>query len=170
MKRKHRSILAFVGILAIVCLIMASVLVYRAWEATRYPLAYDFAVKDIEGRTFRLADYRGKIVILDFMGVQCIPCREQAVELGKVYADYSDRVEILSISIQGGEGMAEELRSFANSFHVGWRTAIDTEGLSIEYQVQIIPTTIIIDHNGYIRFIHQGLVEAPTIIHEINVI
>jgi cytochrome oxidase Cu insertion factor (SCO1/SenC/PrrC family) len=71
----------------------------------RYPLAQDFTLTDINGKRFTLGDFKGKIVILDFMGATCKPCKQQVVELVKVHSAYSDKVEILSISVQGGKGM-----------------------------------------------------------------
>ncbi|MCW4032053.1 MAG: TlpA family protein disulfide reductase [Candidatus Bathyarchaeota archaeon] len=133
-----------------------------------YPLAPDFTLIDIDGKKVALSEQRGKIVILDFMGAKCIPCKIQVGELGEVYTTYGDKVEILSISIYGGEGMVEELHSFEESFNVSWRTVIDDEGVAYKYQIMALPTTVIIDQDGYVRYQHAGVVKASTIVREIN--
>ena len=138
--------------------------------SSQYPLAPSFTLTDITGKKISLSDLRGKVVILDFMGSQCIPCKEQVVELRKVHQTYSGRVETLSISVYSGEGWNEELRSFAQSFDVRWRMATDTDGTVSKYQIKSIPTLVIVDQNGYIRFRHEGLTDAPAIIQQIKTI
>jgi len=105
---------------------------------------------------------------LDFMGPSCVPCREQVVELGKVYDAYSGRVEIVSICVYTGEGMREELQSFADSYHAEWKFAVDDIGTAVDYQIQRIPTTVIVDQDGFIRFTHVGLTSADTITSEVE--
>ncbi|MFC1505903.1 TlpA family protein disulfide reductase [Thermoproteota archaeon] len=135
-----------------------------------YPLAQDFTLVDINGEKFTLNDFRGKIVILDYMGATCKPCKEQIIELKSIHNSYSERLEILSISVHGGKGMNEQLQSFADFYNVKWRIAIDIAGTSFEYQIKFIPTTIIIDDEGYIRFRHEGIVRAQTLTQEIETI
>lgn len=136
----------------------------------RYPSAQDFTLTDINGKRFTLGDFKGKIVILDFMGATCTPCKQQVVELVKVHSVYSDKVEILSISVQGGKGMDQLLQSFAESYNVKWSIAIDVEGAQFKYRITMIPTIIMIDGDGYVRFRHEGVAEAITVVHEIRTI
>lgn len=138
--------------------------------SSQYPLAPGFTLTDITGKKLSLSDLRGKVVILDFMGAQCIPCKEQVVELRKVHQMYSGKVETLSISVYSSEGWNKELRSFAQSFDVQWRIATDTDGTVSKYQIKAIPTLVIVDQNGCIRFRHEGLVDAPAIIQQIKTI
>jgi len=137
---------------------------------SRYPAAEDFTLTDIDGKRFTLNDFKGRIVILDFMGAQCKPCKQQVIELTKVHSAYSDKVEILSISVYGGKGINEELHTFADYYNVKWRIAVDIEGASFKYRITLIPSIIIIDQDGYVRFRHEGVAEAPTIIQEIKAI
>jgi peroxiredoxin len=138
--------------------------------SSQYPLAPGFTLTDITGKKLSLSDLRGKVVILDFMGAQCIPCKEQVVELRKVHQMYSGKVETLSISVYSSEGWNKELRSFAQSFDVQWRIATDTDGTVSRYQIKAIPTLVIVDQNGCIRFRHEGVVDAPAIIQQIKTI
>ena len=137
---------------------------------SRYPVAEDFTLTDIDGNRFTLSDFKGKIVILDFMGAQCKPCKQQVIELTKVHSAYSDKIEILSISVYGGKGINEELHTFADYYNVKWRIAVDIEGASFKYRITLIPSLIVVDPDGYVRFRHEGVAEAPTIIQEIKTI
>jgi len=168
-EKKIRSRSVVVAIAAVVCLIVIAVLVRSdSLQHTQYPQAYKFSLIDLEGKEFTLADYEGKVVVLDFMGPSCVPCREQVVELGKVYDAYSGRVEIISICVYTGEGMREELQSFADSYNAEWKFAVDDIGTAVDYQIQRIPTTVIVDQDGYIRFTHVGLTSADTITSEVE--
>ena len=138
--------------------------------SSQYPLGPSFTLSDITGKKLSLSDLRGKVVILDFMGSQCIPCKEQVVELRKVHQTNNSRVEIISISVYHGEGWDKELQSFAQSFDVRWRMATDTDGTVTKYQIKAIPTIIILDQNGGIRFRHEGVSYAPALIEQIKTI
>ena len=137
--------------------------------SSQYPLGPSFTLTDITGKKLSLSDFRGKVVILDFMGSQCIPCKEQVVELRKIHQT-NTRVEILSISVYHGEGWDKELQSFAQSFDVRWRMATDTDGTVTKYQIKAIPTIVILDQNGGIRFRHEGVSYAPALIEQIKAI
>lgn len=137
---------------------------------SRYLTAEDFTSTDIDGKRFTLSDFKGKIVILDFMGAQCKPCKQQVIELTKVHSVYSDKVEILSLSVYGGKGINEELHTFANSYNVRWRIAVDVGGISFKYRITLIPSLIVIDLDGYVRYRHEGVVDAATLIKEIKAI
>jgi thiol-disulfide isomerase/thioredoxin len=103
-KKRSRSVV--LAIAAVVCLIVVAILVHSDLvQRTRYHQAYKFSLIDLEGKEFTLADYEGKVVVLDFMGPSWVPCREQVVEFDKVYDAYSGRVEIISICVYAGEEM-----------------------------------------------------------------
>ena len=137
---------------------------------SQYPLAPAFTLTDFTGKRLSLSDFRGKVVVLDFMGSSCIPCKEQVVELRKIRQTNNSRVEIVSISVYHGEGWDKELQSFAQSFDVRWRMATDTDGTVTKYQIKAIPTIVILDQNGGIRFRHEGVSYAPALIKQIKTI
>lgn len=49
------------------------------------PAAKDFALKDLDGKTQRLADYRGKVVLVNFWGSWCPPCRREMPSMERIY-------------------------------------------------------------------------------------
>ena len=166
--KKKRSRSVVVAIVAVVCLIVVAALVRSdSFQRTQYPPAYKFSLIDLDGQEFGLADYKGKVVILNFMSL-CDLCREQAGELNSVYDTYSGRVEIVSISMYAGEGSREQLLAFANSSNAEWKFAVDDIGVAVEYQVQRIPMTVIVDQDGFIRFTHVGLTSTATITSEVE--
>lgn len=131
-------------------------------------VAPDFPLTDLDGKTFSLTDFRGQIVILDFMATWCGPCRMQMPYNKLVWKEFSDKIILISIDIDVTEP-EETLKTFAQEYpYATWIWARDTAKLSEVYKVASIPTTVIIDQEGYIRFIHVGVTSSSTLIQEIE--
>ncbi|MFQ6080713.1 MAG: TlpA family protein disulfide reductase [Candidatus Bathyarchaeia archaeon] len=131
-------------------------------------LAPDFSLTDLDGATFRLSDFRGKVVVIDFMATWCGPCRAEMPHYGTIWEKYGDKIVLMSIDVDPRES-AEVLRAFADEFpYATWIWARDTANLGQVYQVTAIPKTVIIDQDGYIRFTHVGVTDASTFIQEID--
>src|SRR3982751_831730 len=79
------------------------------------PAKLDLVVKDMNGAPVRLADYKGKVILLNFWATWCGPCQAEIPELVNTYAEYKDRgVVILGMSI---DDTAETLRAYAAQKH-----------------------------------------------------
>ncbi len=129
--------------------------------------APDFTLKDIYGHEFSLSDYRGKVVILDFFMIRCAPCGAQVAELKKVLNEYGGQVVIISISVDPGDTV-EALRDYASQNGITWTVAKDTANLADKYDVRAVPTLVIIDQDGYIRYRHVGLTSGEQLIEEVG--
>src|SRR5262249_9623358 len=69
-----------------------------ACAADAKPASYDFTLKDINGKDVRLADYKGKVVLLDFWATWCVPCKVEIPIFIDLYNKYkSQRFEVVSI-------------------------------------------------------------------------
>ncbi len=118
--------------------------------------APEISVTDIDGRTITLANLSGKVVLLDFMGVNCPPCRAEMPHLVATYNQLHSRgLETLSIDV-GIAGLTansdDEARAFMQSFHAGWSIARRGGTLAgVTYNVNTIPNFYIIDKQGMVR-------------------
>ncbi len=131
-------------------------------------LASDFSLTNLDGNNFKLSDYLGKVVVIDFMATWCGPCRLEMPHYGTIWEKYGDGIALMSIDIDPRES-EETLRGFAQEFpYATWIWARDTANLGEKYQVVGIPKTVIIDQYGYIRFEHTGVTPASTFIIEID--
>lgn len=109
--------------------------------------AIDFNLKDIYGDEYRLSDYKGKIVVLNFFATWCQPCIDEAPELEAFGAEYKD-AELLLIA--KGE-TSKRIEKYINETNSKLRYLLDTkENVSKEYSVIGQPDTLIIDENGVI--------------------
>jgi thiol-disulfide isomerase/thioredoxin len=132
--------------------------------------APNFSLTDLKGNIFQLIDYRGKVIVIDFMATWCGPCRQQMPHYKLVFEKYKecDCVVLMSIDIDPRES-EETLRAFAQEFpYATWIWARDTANLAQAYEVFAIPKTVIIDQDGYIRFTHTGVTDATVLVKEIE--
>jgi peroxiredoxin len=119
--------------------------------------APDFALKDAEGKTVHLADYRGKVVLLDFWATWCDPCRLEIPWFIEMQRKNKDRgFEVLGVSMDD-EGW-EVVKPFVKNIGVNYRVLIGNDQTTEMYGgVDALPTTFLIDRQGKIAAVHIGL-------------
>ncbi|MDH5806418.1 MAG: TlpA disulfide reductase family protein [Candidatus Methanomethylicaceae archaeon] len=155
-----------VFILSIIAILLV---IIGGWYFINSSKAPDFQLIDLNGKVFRLSDFRGKIVILDFMATWCSPCKQQIPYLIEVWQKYENEIVIISISIDPIRDSEEILRDFINRFpNATWIWARDIANISISYKVLAIPKIVIIDKDGNIAFEHLGTTHSSIIIQEIE--
>ena len=131
-------------------------------------LAPDFSMPDLTGTLFQLSEARGQIVVIDFMATWCGPCRAAMPHLGAIWESYNETIVMISIGIDPFESEAT-LQRYADEFlYATWLWAKDTVNVAQLYQITAIPTTVIIDQEGVIRFRRVGVVDATTMSQEIE--
>ena len=115
--------------------------------------ARDIAGTDIDGRRFKLSDYRGKIVVLTFSGNWCGPCRAMYPHERELVTRLKDRpFALLSVNTDRDEGT---LRRSIESGEITWRCWHDggTDGpITTDWHVDGFPDTYVIDPRGVIRY------------------
>lgn len=129
-----------------------------------------FTLTDIDGNEFSLSDYRGKVVILDFMAISCIPCVGEMFHLNEINDSYGgENVVIMSIDIDPTDG-EDAIRWFKETYGGDW---IFASGPSIgmdylEPPSYPIPTLYIIDQQGVIAYKNVGVTSSSTLSSEID--
>lgn len=151
--------------------IIASASLALLWQSTNRPemgQAQNFSLKDLEGNTFSLTDFRGKVVLLDFMATWCGPCRVEVSYLKTIKEKYGERIVLVSISIDATSDSENVLKQFKKEHNLTWLVARDTGGVGQAYRVNVIPTLVIVDGEGRIRFRHEGLIDDGALSREID--
>jgi len=116
-----------------------------------------FAVMDIDGKKVSLADFSGKVVILDFWATWCAPCRTSTRELEKLHEKYKDRdVVILGISLDEGMSAAERVKEFTGKNGLTYRMLVNDGRMSKAFAVRNIPAMFILDKQQRIIKIYPG--------------
>ena len=117
----------------------------------------DYVLKDIEGRDVRLADYKGRPLILNFWATYCGPCKTEIpifVELVEKYRE--QKLAILGISV---DDSVEELRPFAAEYKMNYPVLVGLghDDLMERYEAGfLIPITWFIKPDGTIHLKHPG--------------
>lgn len=121
--------------------------------------APDFRMAAVEGGgTISLADFRGRIVILNFWASWCGPCREEAPDLQATWLELrGEGVQVLGVDHQDDRQSAT---AFARDMGLTYPSVFDPTGeLADEYGLIGLPTTFVIDERGRIRWMFTGKVD-----------
>jgi peroxiredoxin len=142
-------------------------------ELTIKPLAQrqaapKFALKDSNGATVSPADYKGKVVLLNFWATWCVPCKAEIPWFQEFDTKFKDRgFAVLGVSLDE-EGW-DVVMPYVTEKKVTYRMVIGSEEVSTLYGgIDSLPTTFIIDKEGKIAAIHTGLVSKATYQKEIE--
>jgi peroxiredoxin len=122
----------------------------------RHP-APDFALKDADGKTVHLSDYKGKVVLLDFWATWCGPCKLEIPWFTDMEHKRKDKgFEVLGVSMD--DNGWEDVKPFLAEMKVNYRVVIGDDATAAAYGgVDSLPTTFLIDKQGKIAAIHIGL-------------
>jgi thiol-disulfide isomerase/thioredoxin len=116
----------------------------------------DFTLRDLAGKTHRLADYKGKVVMLDFWATWCGPCRREMPIVQKLYQEFKAKgLVVFAVNVREEHDQVAEFLK-ANKFSLP--ALLDPEGtVSQQYQAGSIPTLAIIDRKGTISSYFVGV-------------
>ena len=115
------------------------------------------SLKDLRGRTVRLSDYRGKVVLVNFWATWCPPCRAEMPDLIKWQRDYRKKgLQVIGITYPPQE--KSEVREFTRSLKINYPIVIGSkETREVFFQGETLPLTVIIDREGRVREIIEGI-------------
>jgi len=131
------------------------------------PASFDFTLKDMNGKDVQLADYKGKVVLLNFWATWCPPCRLEIPELVQLVDEHRDAgFEVLGVSI---DDTPQQLRDFAQQMNMNYPSLLMREDLESAYGTMwALPTTFLIDRHGSICMKHMGPVTKDMVEREIK--
>ena len=123
-------------------------------------LAPDFSLVTVDGESLQLSDLRGNVVLLNFWGTWCGPCRREMPEFQKAFEERHDLgFEILAVAFNDTE---EAIRDFRDEFGLSFHLALDDSGeVNNTYAVQTRPSTYVINRDGVIMLKHFGIMTEP---------
>ena len=135
----------FLGLFLVVCFLS---LVTGAWAGGK--AAPDFSLPDIlQGKTYTLSQFKGKVVMINFFTFFCMPCREEMPDLNKIYNEYKGKgFQTLGIGLSSDP---VQLRFLVKQIGLDYPVLAGNDKVSKAYgNVEIVPTTFIIDRQGNI--------------------
>ena len=119
----------------------------------------EFVLPDLDGNDVTLADYKGKVVILDLWATWCPPCRQEIPFLVSLYEEYKDQ-GLVVVGVGLDQGGASALAPFVEQNDVTYPILVGDQSVSQSYNVSGIPMTLMIDRDGRVASKDVGF--APT--------
>jgi len=115
----------------------------------------DVTVQDLNGHSWRLADHRGEVVLLNFWATWCPPCREETPGLVRLSKSYPhNELDVIGVSMD--EGGPAVVRRFVSQFEIPYTIAMPGDNLRLASTVEVLPTTLLIDRQGRVAKMYTG--------------
>ncbi|MBI1195901.1 MAG: redoxin domain-containing protein [Gammaproteobacteria bacterium] len=117
--------------------------------------APDFTLKSRSGKNLKLSEYRGQVVMLNFWASWCGPCRQEMPLLEQLYQRYQAMgFTILAVNVEDTSGDALKM---LKDVPVNFPVLFDSDNrISDTYGIEAMPSTILVDRDGNMRFEHLG--------------
>jgi cytochrome c biogenesis protein CcmG/thiol:disulfide interchange protein DsbE len=145
----------------VVSLVLASAVLAigcsRRTVAKNRKAAPEFSLKDANGRTVHLSDYKGKVVLLDFWATWCGPCKVEIPWFMEFENRFKDQgFAVLGVSMdEDGWGA---ISPYVRERKMNYRVLLGDDKVSTSYGgLDALPTTLLIDREGNIASVHEGV-------------
>jgi peroxiredoxin len=133
------------------------------------PAAPAFTLRGLDGRDHALADYRGKVVLVNFWATWCIPCRAEIPDL-EHEARTQDPGQVVIVGVDSREA-PEPVQGFISDLGVTYPILLDRDGAVYDrYQVDSLPQTFIVDREGRVASARTGIVSREQVEAEIRAV
>jgi thiol-disulfide isomerase/thioredoxin len=124
----------------------------------------NMALRDTKGQVWEYQKQgRGKLILLDFWGTYCMPCRETMPALNRLHTLYGPRgLEVIGIALEAGKDEradADNINKLCSSMQVQYRQLLgrsDKFDVGKSFQVQSVPTLILLNESGQVLMVHVG--------------
>jgi thiol-disulfide isomerase/thioredoxin len=135
-------------------LLLAALPVVASGQSSSAPA---LALKDVQGRTVRLSDYKGKVVLLNFWATWCPPCRAEMPDLIKMQREYQSKgLQVIGITYP--PQTIREVRQFMRKLGVNYPIALGRKETKVLFdQTDTLPVTIVIDRKGKVYERIEGI-------------
>ena len=115
-----------------------------------------FAAADLSGRQVSTADFKNKVILVNFWATWCPPCREEIPDLVALQEKYRDQLQIIGVSQDSGS--PEQVARFAEAHHINYPVVMSTPEIERLFpNVYALPTSFFIDREHRIAQKHVGL-------------
>jgi len=153
MDMKNNLLRSWAGLMLLCCISFMAM--SPAQSAAVSGVAPNFTLKSLNGKNLKLSEMTGNVVLINFWASWCGPCREEMPLLNALHKKYEPLgFTVLGVNV---EEDVKKARGFLKNFPVDFPVLLDnTNRVSKQYNVIAMPTTVVVDRDGKMRFLHQG--------------
>jgi len=143
--------------LRFLAVLLALALPAAAQELKPWPggAAPPLELSDLQGKKHRLADYRGKVVLVNFWATWCVPCRDEMPSIDRLRASLEGRpFAVLAVNLAEPES---RIHKFLEAVPLRFPVLLDRDTKTTRaWQAKLLPATYIVGPDGAIRYRHLG--------------
>jgi peroxiredoxin len=127
----------------------------------------DFKVKDMNGATVNLANFKGKVILLNFWATWCGPCKVEIPEFVRAYDEHKDKgFVVLGVSI---DDTPDQLKEFARQYKIPYPMLLNQENVEQAYgPIYGVPVSFFIGRDGLICRKQMGEVKKEMLEQELR--
>ena len=124
--------------------------------------AQSFVFKDMQGQAQRLADYRGKWVLVNFWATWCPPCLEEIPDLVELHRAHSNKdLVVIGVVLDSSE---KSVRQFVDRFKINYPVVLGDYALAAQVgEVEMLPTSYLYNPQGELVSYQQGMVTRDSV-------
>ncbi len=125
------------------------------WSAAVSGSAPNFTLKNLSGENLKLSEFRGNVVLINFWASWCGPCLQEMPLLNAIHKKY----ELLGFTVLGinVDEKSDKARAFLDDRGIDFPILLDDKNqVSKLYDLVAMPTTVVVDRDGKMRFLHKG--------------
>ena len=124
----------------------------KPWSGGATP---PLALRDLQGKEHKLADYKGKVVVLNFWATWCDPCREEMPSMQRLQDKLAGQPFAI-LAVDYGEGVPR-VSEFLKKVPVRFTVLLDRDtSVATAWKVKVLPTTMVIDAAQRVRYVAVG--------------
>ncbi len=128
--------------------------------------AADFSLPTLDGRTWNLADHRGRVVLVNFWATWCPPCRMETPELVSLQSDYKSRgLDIAGINMDDDPAV---VRPFVERYNINYPVLLPRQRFSLGDHIDALPTSILLDREGRVARQYVGMISEAAVRGDID--
>lgn len=149
-----KSVLSTCSVLALAAVLLGAWTSINAADQLKPAPAW--ALKDMEGKEVKLADFKGKVVILDFWATWCGPCVKEIPDFIELQKQHG-KAGLMVVGVAAGDEEVAVVKKFAQKKGINYQIVMGNDDVAKWYNIEGLPTTCIIDREGKIVRTHVGL-------------